>query len=148
MANAIQTKLLYTGSSLTFCTIDTILSILLSHQILSPFLIPSPSMATYYMRKNLITLILAGVLIGALSRNVMAQECGCDSSLCCSQYVYCGTSDAYCGAGCQEGPCYTTNGVSVPDIVTDEFFNGILGQPDSNCAGKYFLLARRISWSS
>ena len=65
MANAIQTKLLYTGSSLTFCTIDTILSILLSHQILSPFLIPSPSMATCYMRKNLITLILAGVLIGA-----------------------------------------------------------------------------------
>uniref|UniRef100_A0A7N2MTM6 chitinase n=1 Tax=Quercus lobata TaxID=97700 RepID=A0A7N2MTM6_QUELO len=37
-----------------------------------------------------------------------------------------------------EGPCYTTNGVSVPDIVTDEFFNGILDQADSNCAGKYF----------
>ena len=31
-----------------------------------------------------------------------------------------------------------TNGVSVPDIVTDEFFNGILDQADSNCAGKYF----------
>lgn len=30
------------------------------------------------------------------------------------------------------------NGVSVPDIVTDEFFNGILDQADSNCAGKYF----------
>uniref|UniRef100_A0A7N2MTW3 Chitin-binding type-1 domain-containing protein n=1 Tax=Quercus lobata TaxID=97700 RepID=A0A7N2MTW3_QUELO len=95
-------------------------------------------MATCYMRKNLITLILAGVLTEALSRNVMAQECGCDSGLCCSQYGYCGTSDAYCGAGCQEGHCYTTNGVSVPDIVTDEFFNGLLDQADSNCAGKYF----------
>ena len=31
-----------------------------------------------------------------------------------------------------------TNGVSVPDIVTDEFFNGILDQADSNCAGKYY----------
>lgn len=73
----------------------------------------------------------------------MAQECGCsDFGLCCSQYAYFGTSDAYCGAGCQEVPCYTTklliNGVSVPDIVTDEFFNGILDQADSNCAGKYF----------
>uniref|UniRef100_A0A7N2RCG1 chitinase n=1 Tax=Quercus lobata TaxID=97700 RepID=A0A7N2RCG1_QUELO len=47
----------------------------------------------------------------------MAQECGCDSAC---------------------GPCYTTNGVSVPDIVTDEFFNGILDQADPNCAGKYF----------
>ena len=29
----------------------------------------------------------------------------CPSGLCLSQYDYCGTGDAYCGAGCKGGPC-------------------------------------------
>mmetsp|Transcript_31951 Transcript_31951/g.69019 ORF Transcript_31951/g.69019 Transcript_31951/m.69019 type:complete len:473 (-) Transcript_31951:105-1523(-) len=29
----------------------------------------------------------------------------CSSNLCCSGYGYCGSSSAYCGGGCQSGPC-------------------------------------------
>lgn len=65
--------------------------------------------------------------------------CGCAENECCSQYAYCGTGDDYCGIGCREGPCYTpSNYVSVAAIITDAFFNGIVDQADSNCAGKGF----------
>jgi hypothetical protein len=29
----------------------------------------------------------------------------CPNGLCCSQFGWCGTSDAYCGSGCQSGGC-------------------------------------------
>lgn len=42
----------------------------------------------------------------------IAQTCGsqgggavCANNLCCSQYGYCGSGDAYCGTNCQSGPC-------------------------------------------
>ncbi|KMT03662.1 hypothetical protein BVRB_8g190010 [Beta vulgaris subsp. vulgaris] len=74
---------------------------------------------------------------------VVAQNCGCASGLCCSRYGYCGTTAAYCGTGCQQGPCSSTpstpsGGVSVPSLVTDAFFNGIINQASSSCAGKSF----------
>lgn len=31
-------------------------------------------------------------------------------SQCCSQYNYCDIGDQWCGAGCQNGPCYGTGG--------------------------------------
>ncbi|KAL5213847.1 hypothetical protein ABZP36_002999 [Zizania latifolia] len=34
-----------------------------------------------------------------------AQNCNCPDGFCCSQWGYCGTTDPYCGAGCQAGPC-------------------------------------------
>jgi hypothetical protein len=51
-----------------------------------------------------ITLFL--LVVVAMSNIVMAQNCGptvgtsCGSTQCCSQYGYCGVTDAYCGAGC------------------------------------------------
>ncbi|KAH9727279.1 Endochitinase EP3 [Citrus sinensis] len=60
---------------------------------------------------------------------------------CCSQWGYCGTSDEYCGAGSQQGPYDAppaTYDVSVVDIVTPKFFNGILNQADASCVGKNF----------
>ncbi|XP_010687454.2 endochitinase EP3 [Beta vulgaris subsp. vulgaris] len=79
---------------------------------------------------------------------VVAQNCGCASNLCCSKFGFCGTTDAYCGDGCQQGPCRSkptpstpstpSGGGSVPSLVTDQFFNGIIGQADANCAGKRF----------
>ncbi|XP_061992545.1 endochitinase EP3-like [Rosa rugosa] len=75
----------------------------------------------------------------------IAQDCGCAAGLCCSEFGYCGTGDAYCGKGCKEGPCTTTptptpttNGGSVADIVTTDFFNGIINQAGADCAGKSF----------
>nr|AAP03085.1 class IV chitinase [Galega orientalis] len=72
--------------------------------------------------------------------NVSAQNCGCAAGVCCSQYGYCGNGDPYCGTGCKQGPCYgsTLSSSSVADIVTPAFFNGIINQAGSSCAGKNF----------
>ncbi|XP_062174014.1 endochitinase EP3-like [Alnus glutinosa] len=98
--------------------------------------------AAFNMKKSLLTLILAGIIAaGALPSYIEAQNCGCATDQCCSRWGYCGTGDDYCGTGCQEGPCYAsppTNDVSVADIVTPEFFNGILDEADASCAGKNF----------
>ncbi|POO02002.1 Glycoside hydrolase [Trema orientale] len=95
-------------------------------------------------RTNMLTLmiIVGTILAGALPG--MAQNCGCAADLCCSRFGFCGTGDDYCGTGCQEGPCNTppltpsTHNVTVAEIVTPEFFNGILDQADAGCAGKNF----------
>ncbi|CAG8617411.1 5121_t:CDS:2, partial [Ambispora gerdemannii] len=61
--------------------------------------------------------ILSSVIL--LSTFVNAQQCGsqnpngqCSDNECCSQYGYCGTTDDYCGTGCQSdfGTC-TAGGV-------------------------------------
>ncbi|MFS8007697.1 putative chitinase [Helianthus anomalus] len=82
-------------------------------------------------------LIVAGILlVGVL--NSSAQNCGCNPDLCCSRFGFCGSDEAYCGAGCQEGPCFSappTNDVDVASIVTDAFFNGIVDQSDAGCEG-------------
>ncbi|XP_027342817.1 endochitinase PR4-like [Abrus precatorius] len=93
-----------------------------------------------------IFLAVAFVMIAKVPKNVSAQNCGCEAGLCCSQYGYCGSGDDYCGTGCQQGPCYgsqnppssPSNDVNVADIVTPTFFNGIIDQADSGCAGKNF----------
>ncbi|XP_052173082.1 endochitinase EP3 [Diospyros lotus] len=89
-------------------------------------------------------MVVAGLLAGALLEPAAGQNCGCAADLCCSQYGYCGTGEDYCGKGCQEGPCTgqsppsAGNGVSVSDIVTQAFFDGIIGQAAGSCAGKSF----------
>ncbi|KAL5848373.1 hypothetical protein ACOSQ4_006386 [Xanthoceras sorbifolium] len=94
------------------------------------------------MTKRLLTIIfVAGVLAGSLPEGVKGQNCGCAADLCCSRSGFCGTGDEYCGTGCQQGPCNPpppTNDVSVPDIVTTEFFNGIIDQAEASCVGKNF----------
>ncbi|KAF3451029.1 hypothetical protein FNV43_RR07118 [Rhamnella rubrinervis] len=85
--------------------------------------------------------LLALIVLGIIAKNVMGQNCGCSPDNCCSQYGYCGTGDDYCGQGCQEGPCFQTptSGVSVADIVTPQFFDGIVSKAsDGNCPGKGF----------
>ncbi|KAF3451027.1 hypothetical protein FNV43_RR07116 [Rhamnella rubrinervis] len=97
-------------------------------------------MASLSLSILLTTLAVAGVL----ANTALAQNCSCAADLCCSQYGYCGTGNDYCGTGCQGGPCNTpslppsTHDVPVSDIVTDEFFNGIIDQADAGCAGKNF----------
>ena len=95
-----------------------------------------------------IILVVGFIMMMIVPKNIVsAQNCGCASGLCCSQYGYCGTGDPYCGTGCREGPCYgstpstpstPSSGGSVADIVTADFFNGIISQADSSCAGKNF----------
>ncbi|EEF27835.1 class IV chitinase, putative [Ricinus communis] len=95
------------------------------------------------LTRHLLTITaLATILAGALlPKNVMGQNCGCSPGLCCSQYGYCGSGKDYCGPGCRQGPCFAApgnNAVSVPDLVTPDFFNRIINQAAPSCPGKNF----------
>ncbi|KAJ4954550.1 hypothetical protein NE237_011333 [Protea cynaroides] len=92
------------------------------------------------IKKSLLAITLAGILARLMLESTMAQNCGCASGFCCSKYGYCGTSLIYCGTGCQSGPCSSSanNGVVVSNIVTQAFFDGIISQAASSCAGKSF----------
>ncbi|XP_073311859.1 endochitinase At2g43590-like [Primulina huaijiensis] len=81
---------------------------------------------------------LVAVVLAFAGETAFGQNCNCAPNLCCSQFGYCGTSDAYCGAGCQSGPCYSSSGGSVGNIVTDAFFNGIANTAGAGCPGKGF----------
>ncbi|PON77688.1 Glycoside hydrolase [Parasponia andersonii] len=104
-------------------------------------------MASSKVTKTLLSLILLGTLLaGALPKNVMAQNCGCRPGLCCSEFGFCGNGDPYCGKGCREGPCFGTpttpgqnnGGGAIADIVTPQFFSGIINKATGNCPGKSF----------
>ncbi|KAL5574703.1 hypothetical protein UlMin_016402 [Ulmus minor] len=139
-------------------------------------------MATSKASKNLLATL---VVLATILANATAQNCGCETDLCCSQYGYCGTGDEYCGEGCQSGPCYpvtpaqncgcetdlccsqngscgtgeeycgegcqsgpcdsdtpttasTNNGAAVADVVTENFFNGVINKGTGDCPGKSF----------
>ncbi|XP_074284511.1 acidic endochitinase SP2-like [Silene latifolia] len=102
-----------------------------------------------------ITLVAIVVLsISLLPFSSFAQNCGCAPGQCCSQFGFCGSTEAFCGPGCQSGPCGTaaliaiatptsttpTNGggSSVSSVVTQSFFDGIIGQAAASCPGKNF----------
>ncbi|XP_057781426.1 chitinase 5-like [Salvia miltiorrhiza] len=85
--------------------------------------------------KHSLTIYTLLALLLATGKFVSGQNCGCASNLCCSQFGYCGTGNAYCGPGCQSGPCYRRQN-KVGDLVTDNFFNGIADQAAEGCAGK------------
>jgi chitinase len=87
----------------------------------------------------LLTLLGTGILAAIfLSETAAGQNCGCDAGYCCSRFGFCGQDNDYCGTGCQSGPCADSNGVSVSDIVTQSFFDGIINQAPANCVGKSF----------
>nr|AAT09426.1 putative class IV chitanase [Picea abies] len=92
--------------------------------------------------KSVMALVLVLLLVCV---SVNAQNCGCASGVCCSQYGYCGTTSAYCGKGCKSGPCYSSGGGSpsggggsVGGIISQSFFNGLAGGAGSSCEGKGF----------
>ncbi|KAI3746665.1 hypothetical protein L6452_09104 [Arctium lappa] len=90
--------------------------------------------------KTFSILIVTGILFAGIL-HITAQNCGCSPDLCCSQFGFCGSDAAFCGTGCQEGPCFgppPTNDVSVASVVTDAFFNGIVDQSDAGCEGRGF----------
>ncbi|XP_057862173.1 endochitinase 4-like [Cryptomeria japonica] len=67
-------------------------------------------MATY--AKILVLMIATLLFVGEIQFS-SSHNCGCAQGLCCSKFVYCGTSQAYCGSGCQQGPC-TSNHTPSP----------------------------------
>ncbi|KAK2989377.1 LOW QUALITY PROTEIN: hypothetical protein RJ640_007776, partial [Escallonia rubra] len=91
-------------------------------------------MVAFSTRKQILAVLLALALTGALPESAFGQQCGCAAGLCCSMV---GTGDPYCGEGCQEGNC-TDPAPPVADTVTDAFFNGIIDQAAPDCPGKSF----------
>ena len=67
------------------------------------------------LRSPVLGALVAIAALVLLAQGASAQDGSCsatkpcpDSSNCCSQYGYCGTTSAYCGAGCINGPCTGT----------------------------------------
>lgn len=99
-------------------------------------------MATLKLNKLRLTAVaVTGIVVSALPDVASAQHCGCASDQCGSRWGYCGTGDACCGIGCQAGPCSKPplpNHVSVAKVVTEAFFDGIIGEAAEACKGKGF----------
>ncbi|KNA06361.1 hypothetical protein SOVF_181780 [Spinacia oleracea] len=97
----------------------------------------------------ILAILVVAVACMSTTLLVTAQNCGCASGFCCSKFGYCGKTAEYCGEGCKQGPCTSGStpttpsgggggGGSVSSLVTESFFNGIVNQAASNCAGKNF----------
>ncbi|KAJ7532932.1 hypothetical protein O6H91_13G026100 [Diphasiastrum complanatum] len=80
----------------------------------------------------------------------VAQQCGsqttCANNLCCSQYGYCGSTDSYCGKGCQSGPCTSggtpsSPGGGVGSIVTSQVFDSLFPNRNSFYTYESFIAA-------
>ncbi|KAG2332196.1 hypothetical protein Bca4012_018229 [Brassica carinata] len=94
------------------------------------------------MASRKVSLILLLSLLSFYSEIVKSQNCNCPPNVCCSQFGYCGTTDAHCSPTCRSGPCRgsgTPSGAdAVGSIVTQGFFDGIINQAGNSCAGKRF----------
>ncbi|KAL0739954.1 hypothetical protein Bca4012_081467 [Brassica carinata] len=113
-------------------------------------------MATHKaLLKNALILFLFTLTI--LAETAFSQNCGktgCKGNMCCSRWGYCGTTNAYCGTGCQNGPCKSkpkptpnpsgSGGLNagprgtIASVVTPAFFNSIMSKVGRGCPAKGF----------
>ncbi|RDY13062.1 hypothetical protein CR513_02065, partial [Mucuna pruriens] len=90
---------------------------------------------------TLMLCLLLAFLLGAT-----AQQCGrqgggalCPNRLCCSQFGWCGDTDAYCGAGCQSQCRSTPSGGDISRLITRSLFEEMLKhRNDPACPGRGF----------
>ncbi len=99
---------------------------------------------------SLIVLIIAGVMIGKTQASLRNQlwgafkrfiqsNCSCSPYHCCSKWGYCGSTNAYCGEGCQSGPCKTPPTRTPSDsYITPEIFQCVFPQIDTNIRTRRF----------
>ncbi|GAB4853071.1 Basic endochitinase, variant 2 [Ancistrocladus abbreviatus] len=117
-------------------------------------LIPSNNITTEQIKKmKPTTAELVGLSLLSLLAVGLAQQCGsqvggavCSGGLCCSQYGWCGSTDAYCGQGCQS-QC-TSGGRfgfgfgsdnDVSGLISRDHFNQMLKhRNDGACPAKGF----------
>lgn len=72
-------------------------------------------------------------------KRMIQSNCSCSPYLCCSKWGYCGSTNAYCGAGCQSGPCKnrpTNNQTSF--TITSEIFQCAFPNIDPNIRNRRF----------
>ena len=105
--------------------------------------------------KNALIVLLFTLTI--LAETAFSQNCGktgCKGNMCCSRWGYCGTTNAYCGTGCQNGPCKSkpkptptpsgSGGLNagprgtIASVVTPAFFNSIMSKVGNGCPAKGF----------
>ena len=73
--------------------------------------------------------------IGSLKSRTrfVRSSCACSSNECCSKWGYCGTTDAYCGKGCQSGPCKTPPNAKHSSFdITSEIFACVFPNIDND----------------
>jgi len=93
------------------------------------------------------TLAVVAMVATALAVSARGEppECGanattplCPDCLCCSKWGFCGSSPAYCGAGCQS-QCNGCDASSVASIVSPSLFEELLPhRNDYNCPARGF----------
>ncbi|PRP85053.1 hypothetical protein PROFUN_07237 [Planoprotostelium fungivorum] len=96
------------------------------------------------MQKLLVIFLIAASIVAA-------QNCGCASGTCCSQWGYCGSGDSYCGAGCRQN-CGNSNrnGPYGPIEMTDrpgqDLSQGTAGNPE-DCQTQCFRNNQCTAWA-
>lgn len=72
-------------------------------------------------------------------KQFIQSDCKCAPYLCCSKWGYCGLTKAYCGVGCQSGPCLNKPR-KIPDsfTVTPEIFQCVFPTIDTNVRTRRF----------
>uniref|UniRef100_A0ACD5VZK5 Uncharacterized protein n=1 Tax=Avena sativa TaxID=4498 RepID=A0ACD5VZK5_AVESA len=99
-------------------------------------------------------LVVMAMLVAAFAVSAYAEQCGsqaggatCPNFLCCSQFGFCGSTNAYCGPGCQSQcsgstpvpPTPSGGGGGVSSIVSESLFNQmLLHRNDPACEAKGF----------
>ncbi|CAL9063373.1 unnamed protein product [Musa banksii] len=78
------------------------------------------------MKILFLTLLSVAALFGGLAEQCGTQAGGalCPGGLCCSQYGFCGSTEAYCGSGCQS-QCGGGGG-DVASIISSSLFDQML----------------------
>nr|GMD18522.1 antifungal protein [Ipomoea batatas]GMD29105.1 antifungal protein [Ipomoea batatas]GMD34398.1 antifungal protein [Ipomoea batatas]GMD84687.1 antifungal protein [Ipomoea batatas] len=76
------------------------------------------------MKYSAMFLVLFALALLLTPTTIMAQQCGsqargrlCANGRCCSQWGYCGSTSAYCGAGCQS-QCKPTTASAADTTIT------------------------------
>ena len=62
----------------------------------------------HIIQVGLVLLFVLNEIEGGSRRRLIRSTCFCAESECCSKWGFCGKTDAYCGKGCQSGPCKTS----------------------------------------
>lgn len=97
----------------------------------------------YYYSFLTITFLLLLLLTTLISGEQCGRQAGnalCPNNLCCSQYGWCGTTEDYCGNGCQS-QCKTppSGGSDIGSIITPALFDQMLKyRNDGRCPSNGF----------
>ncbi|GLJ06607.1 hypothetical protein SUGI_0042920 [Cryptomeria japonica] len=70
---------------------------------------------------SIVLLMMATLILVGEIHFGSAQKCGCPEQECCSKRGYRGTTQAYCGVGCSQGPCTVLSG-SIQSMITTESY--------------------------